>query len=123
MFGSNTNGAVSSAPSSLGALGGYTNTSASSRTGQLLGFGAAPAAIPWVLVGLVVLYLAWAIVQQHEHVRAQIEPHNVAMNFHNLWAIALPVIVVILLLKVMAAKWVAAGFFGGEAISSVVGAL
>jgi hypothetical protein len=123
MYGSSNGAVQASAPSSVGAIGGITNSSAASRTGQLLGFSAAPAAIPWVLVGLVVLYLAWAIVQQHETVRAQVEPHNVALNFHNLWAVALPVIIFILLLKVFAAKWAAAGFWGADAISSIVGTI
>ncbi|MDG6999620.1 MAG: hypothetical protein JRN15_10945 [Nitrososphaerota archaeon] len=79
--------------------------------------------IPWIVVGLVVLYLAWAIVQQHEKVQSQIEPKNLAVNLHNLVAIALPVIVFLLLLKVAAAKWAAAKLPGSEALSAIVGAL
>ena len=79
--------------------------------------------IPWVLIGLVALYLAWAVIQQHEKVQSQIEPKNLAVNLHNLFAIALPVIVFLLLLKVAAAKWAAAKLPGSEAISAIVGAL
>lgn len=79
--------------------------------------------VSWVLVVLVGLYLLWAIVHQHEKVQEQIKPSNVAVNLHNLFAIALPVIVFILLLKVFTAKYQAWGLPGGDVLSQVVGAL
>ena len=117
----NASGPTSVGPSAL--LSQMTNSSASANMAQSSALSIGSTAIPWVVVGLVVLYLAWAIVQQHQRVQDEIEPRNVALNLHNLWALALPVIVFILLLKVAAGKYAAWKLPGYKAITSVVGAI
>jgi hypothetical protein len=59
---------------------------------------------PWALVGLLVLYLGWALLEQHQRIKSQVRPSNVAMNLRNLIAIILPVILGIALLKIGLAK-------------------
>lgn len=51
----------------------------------------------------VALYLIWSLVQQHQKVRDQIQPKNIAVNFHNLWAIFLQVVVALGLFKLLLA--------------------
>lgn len=82
------------APTSSGAAG--TNASGSRMTGS-----AFPSAIAFaVLVGI---YLLWALLQQHEKFRDQVQPKNIAFNFHNLFGIFLNVVVALGLVKLLLA--------------------
>jgi hypothetical protein len=66
----------------------------------------APSAIAFAVI--IILYVVWALVQQHQKVRDQIQPKNIAMNLHNLFAVAIQVIVALGLIKlvlVMAGKF------------------
>jgi hypothetical protein len=55
---------------------------------------------PWVLVGLLALWMLWALVERHQRVAAQIQPRNIALNLRNLGAIVIPVILGISLLRI-----------------------
>jgi len=65
------------------------------------------AATPWVLLGLVILFIAWALIEMKQRVRDQVNPRNIALNVRNLAAILLPVIVGLALLKIALAKLMA----------------
>lgn len=60
-----------------------------------------PSAIAFAV--FILLYLIWALVQQHEKVKDQIQPKNLAFNFHNLFAIFLNVVVALGLFKLLLA--------------------
>jgi hypothetical protein len=77
------------------------NTSSVKQTRGIFGTSGdnAPSAIAFVVI--IVLYLVWALVQQHQKVKDQIQPKNIALNFHNLFAVALQVIVALGLIKLL----------------------
>jgi hypothetical protein len=86
-----------------GAVGGAPIRSAYGR-GATAAEDTHDAVTPWALVGLLVVYLAWALLEQHQRIKSQVRPSNVAMNLRNLVAIILPVILGIALLKIALAK-------------------
>lgn len=123
MYGSRN---ASASPTSGGAFANITQmvtNTGGMKQAQQSALNGPSAATPWVIVGLVALYLFWALLQQHERIRSQIEPKNIALNLHNLFAIALPVAVAFLLAKVAAVKYAAFKLPGGKAVSEIAGAL
>ncbi len=78
-------------------------------------------ATPWALAALVFLYLVWAVLEQHQRVRNQLRPQNIALNVRNLIAIVLPVIIGISLLKILATKLVGWGVPGANLLLRLVG--
>lgn len=78
---------------------------------------------PVLLVALVGLYLFWAIVEQQQKVKDQVKPQNIGLNVHNLFAVALPVAIMFLLVKIAAVKYKALGLPGGATLVKVAGAL
>jgi uncharacterized protein YacL len=79
-------------------------------------------AIPWVIVSFVVLYLVWAMVEQHERVRNAIEPSNVAINVRNLAFVAFTAILGIVILKVAFTKLTAWNVPGAAQVLQVIAA-
>lgn len=59
---------------------------------------------PWILVSLLLLYIAWALIERHQRVRSLIQPKNLAVNLRNLLAIILPVILGLALLRILLVK-------------------
>lgn len=55
------------------------------------------------LAVLIAMYVIWSVVQQHEKLRDQVKPSNIAANFHNLLTIFLSVIVSLGLVKLLIA--------------------
>jgi len=55
---------------------------------------------------LVLLYLAYAVLEQHEKLRSALKPENVAVNLRNILVMLLTVILGINVLKIAAAKLV-----------------
>lgn len=84
---------------------------------------AAPDLTPWVLVGLLGLYLLWAVIERHQRVRDQVQPRNLAVNLRNLAAIILPVILGIALLRILLVKlkvWTSNVPYVGPLIASLI---
>lgn len=80
-------------------------------------------AVPVVALVLLGLYLAWALLHQHEKINAQIEPKNIAANLHNLALIALSAIVALVLAKLATVKFAAmTGWDWAKALATVVNA-
>src|SRR5579883_3516835 len=98
MFGSPTSGGV---PVALPNAALPNSTSASKQYNSLFGKGGTGSA--WAFAALIVLYVVWALVQQHQRLREQIQPKNIALNFHNLFAVALQVVVALGLIKLVLA--------------------
>lgn len=59
---------------------------------------------PWVLVTLLGLYVVWSLVERHQRVRSLVQPKNLAINLRNLFAIVLPVILGLALLRILLVK-------------------
>ena len=96
-LGSNSaNNAVIAGPAAtpVSANGRYHAASLNSANDQ------AAAWTPWVLIGFLVLWVAWAVVERHQKIRAQVQPKNIAINLRNLVAIVVPVILGLALLRV-----------------------
>lgn len=123
MFGAN----IAQGPNGVFTGGGAAPMQGTSNRNALTGaLSANVAGVPWALAVLLVIYLAWALIERHERVQDAVEPHNVALNVRNLFAVAFPVILFILLLKVAVAKF--AAMLGqdsavGDTLSNVVGAI
>ena len=77
-----------------------------------------PSAIAFAVI--IVLYLVWALVQQHQKVKDQIQPKNIAMNFHNLFAVAIQVVVALGLIKLLLVLLNKFGIPGAKPISDAV---
>ncbi len=58
----------------------------------------------WVFVGLIIAYFVWAFVEQHEKVKSALEPHNMALNFRNMFLVVFTVALASLWLKVLTTK-------------------
>lgn len=111
-------GAVNSATSGIGSLA---NGNSAARTAQ----SAAPdslALTPWVLVTLVVIYLVWAAVEQHQRIKESIAPSNIALNVRNILAISFTAIIGIVWLKILLTKLTAIGVPGAAAVARIVAA-
>lgn len=78
---------------------------------------------PWMLLFLIALYLFWAIVEQQQRVKDQVKPQNIGLNVRNLFAVALPVAIFFLLVKIAAVKWKGLGLPGGNTLVRVAGSL
>ena len=78
---------------------------------------------PILLVVLIGAYLFWAIIEQKQKVKDQIKPQNIGLNARNLFAVALPVAIFFLLMKIASVKWKALGLPGGATFVKVAGAL
>ena len=55
---------------------------------------------PWVAVAFVALYLLWAVVEQHQRLKSQVQPKNIAVNLRNLAAIGVMVVLFYALARV-----------------------
>jgi thiosulfate reductase cytochrome b subunit len=62
---------------------------------------------PFFLVVLVLLYVSYALLEQHERLRSALKPENIAVNLRNIVVMLLTVILGINVLKIAAAKCVA----------------
>lgn len=76
--------------------------------------------VPWLLFALGVLYFAWAWLEEHEKIKAAVQPGNIKLNIMNLAKIALSVIVAIGFLKIGLAKLAAWGIPGAAFVLRVV---
>lgn len=61
-------------------------------------------AAPYVFVGIIGLYLAWAILARHERISESLRPANVAVNFHNVLNVTVMAIIGIVGGKVLFTK-------------------
>ena len=77
-------------------------------------------ATPWILVGLVVLYLVWSSIERHESVEASVEPKNIEHNLRNIGFVLLTVLVGFGFLKVLLAKLAAWHVPGAAAMARFV---
>lgn len=103
------------APASTGANANLGSGRLSTKAGGAL------AVVPWVLVSLVALYVVWAVVEQHQRVKNQIEPKNIGINLRNLAVIMVPVILGLNLFKIVAVKYKAWGLPGGDVLVTLAG--
>ncbi len=111
-------GGVNSAQSGIGSLSGG---NVASRAAQ----NAAPdslALTPWFLVTLIIVYLVWAAVEQHERIKESVSPSNIALNVRNILAISFTAIIGIVWLKILFTKLTAWGVPGAAAITRIVAA-
>ena len=93
-----------SATAPLGGAGVPISSASAGRQGPVAEEEQHDTLTPWALLGLLIVYVVWAVLEQHQRIKAQIRPSNIAMNLRNLAAIILPVILGIALLKVALAK-------------------
>lgn len=105
-------------------------TPGNSAPGQMVqGSGPAPSRSsgdnsgPILLIAMIGLYLFWAIIEQQQKVKDQVKPQNIGLNLRNLFAVALPVAILFLLVKIASVKWKALGLPGGTTFVKVAGAL
>lgn len=77
--------------------------------------------LTWTFLFLVVAYVAWAMIAQHEKVKRVVEPSNIAINLHNLLTLLLSCIVIFGLAKLALIKLVSAKFPGASTVAAVVG--
>lgn len=117
-YGRSSVGGPTAAVSPNASSGPFGGLSGGSKSSGFLGLG--PTII---LVGILILYFTWSLVERHERVRDAVQPKAVALNLRNLAAIMLPVLLGIPLLKVAAAKYKAIGGPGGDSIVVYLGAL
>lgn len=102
-----------SAIPSAAAANGAGASSASSVNKQSFTF-------PFVLAGLVILYLVYAIIERHEKLAGAIKPSNVAINLRNIAVILVPVVLGLNVLKILGAKLVAWGVPGARYFLQIV---
>jgi hypothetical protein len=74
---------------------------------------------PYLLVGVIALYLVWAIAIQHERIREQLSPANVAVNLHNLIVVGLTAMVFLLVGKIVTAKATILGIPGAAWVAQL----
>ena len=77
---------------------------------------------PWWLLGIVGLYLIWALVIQHERIKESLQPANIAANLHNWVVITVAAVGGIVLGKVLFTKLAALGIPGAAQLAQVFGA-
>lgn len=111
MIGGSTASAQAGAAANVGTLVGG-SAQAKAQYGNNESNSGSIAMAPIALLGVVVLYLFWAIVLQHEKVKSQLSPSNVAINIHNILVVGLTAMLFLLLGKVVTAKAVIAGIPG-----------
>ena len=78
---------------------------------------------PWVLLGLVVIYIAWAWLSQGERIRESLSPANIAANVHNIVMVTIMAIIGIVSLKILLTKATAWGIPGAAWIGQIVAAV
>jgi hypothetical protein len=77
---------------------------------------------PYVLLGLAVLYLAWAWIAQSERIRESLSPANIAANVHNILTVTIMAIIGIVGLKVATTKLAALDIPGAAWLAQIVAA-
>ena len=95
MFGGSAG--VNAIPNAAMSSNGTSNRSTNATFGTLGDNG--PSAIAFAV--LVIAYVVWALIQQHQKLRDQVQPKNIALNLHNLFAIMLQVVVALGLFKLL----------------------
>lgn len=58
----------------------------------------------WAIVGLIVAYVLWAVIEQHQKVKDAVKPTNIAFNLRNMFMILFTVILGQNILKVLLVK-------------------
>lgn len=78
---------------------------------------------PWVLLTLLGLYVLWTLIEGHQRVRGLIQPKNLALNLRNLFAIVLPVILGLALIRLALVKlkvWTSGIPYVSDAVGSLI---
>ena len=80
---------------------------------------------PWLVVGAIVVWVLWAVLERHEKVREVINPRNIGLNVRNAAVILFTVIVGVPIIKIGVAKYSAftGGRAGGRLLAQLVGAV
>lgn len=78
---------------------------------------------PFVLLGGVVLYFVWAILEQHEKIKGSLKPQAIGINLRNLAVVMVTVILGLNIFKIAAVKYSAftGGRFGGRLLVQLAG--
>lgn len=78
---------------------------------------------PIALVLAVALYFVWAVLEQHQRIKAALEPRSIGINFRNVAVILATVILGLNLFKIAAVKYSAltGGRFGGRVLVYLAG--
>lgn len=79
------------------------------------------AAVPITLVIALALYFVWALLEQHQRVRAAIKPSAIGLNIRNIAVIMVTVILGLNLAKIVSAKAVAWKLPGARLVAQLVG--
>lgn len=74
-----------------------------------------------VLGTFLVAYVAWIFIQRQESVERSLEPHNVAVNLHNILVLTATAILGINIAKVLAAKLAGWKVPGAKSIAAFIG--
>lgn len=82
--------------------------------------GALPEGDHIVATALVILglWMVWAVVQQRQRIKDQIQPSNIALNFHNLITFLLSALIIFGLWKIFLAKCIAWKIPGAKAVAA-----
>lgn len=116
MFGSANAGATYAAPAP--ASGPLPNNAAGAGAGN----SSSANATPWVLLGLLVAFLAWAVLEHHySRLRDAVRPQAIGLNLRNMAVLLLGVVVGVNALKIAAAKYQAVGGPGAATITNIIG--
>lgn len=78
---------------------------------------------PFVLIAAVVLYIVYALLEQHEKLKSAIEPKAIGINFRNIAVMLVTVILGLNIFKIAAVKYSAltGGRFGGRLLVYLAG--
>jgi len=120
MYGRSTTANNQPAPSPRNVLNRAPQPSSSSRQG-----GSSGGLLPWLLVGAVVFYFGWALLEQHEKLKTAIQPKNIGVSIRNGAVILATVFIGVPLVKIGVAKYSAItnGRLGGHVLAQWVGAV
>jgi len=88
---------------------------------QSVGEGSAGKA-PYVLLGLVAIYVVWAWISQNERITESLRPANIAANLHNILMITMIAVIGLVSAKVLFTKLTALGVPGADWIGQIVAA-
>ena len=77
---------------------------------------------PYVFIGLVALYLVWAIIVNHQRIQESLRPANIAVNVHNFVNVGLMALLFIVSGKILFTKATAWGIPGAGWLGQIFAA-
>ena len=78
--------------------------------------------IPYVLLGIVVIYFLWAYISQHERIRESLQVSNIAANIHNIVTVTIMAVIGLVTAKLLFTKLAAWDVPGAAWVGQIVAA-